>query len=98
VRAAILTYYRTAADHALNVDSFNDQFYPDLIDLLLNAGVSLQDPIDLAQLIELARENPRLAVQFRFAMNRVGYQTGFLNRINRARLELEAVLARRGSE
>lgn len=98
LRVSILAYYRTAEDHATNVDSFDDQYYATLVDLLLNAGVSLQDPVDLAQLIELARENPRLAVQFRFAQNRAGFQAGFLRRIDRARLELEAVLARQGSD
>lgn len=93
LRTSILAYYRRAEDDAENINSF-DQYFPVLVDHLLDAGVSLRDPLDFGQLTELAREDPRLAVQFRHALDRVTYQRIFLSRIGGARLELEATLAR----
>jgi hypothetical protein len=93
LRASILAYYRTAEDNGANVDEFDDQYCPVLIDLLLDAGVSLRDPMDLDRLAALAREHPRLAVQFRFAADRSWHQANFLDRIKEARLKLESALA-----
>lgn len=93
LRASILAYYRTAEDDGGNIDAFDEAYYPALIDLLLEAGVSIRDPIDLVQLAALAREQPRLAVQFRYAADRSGYQAIFLDRIKEARLRLESALA-----
>lgn len=88
LRSSILAYYRTSRDMAANV-MVQDDYMEEWTDLLLDAGWAQGDPGTLDDLVRVVESEPRMATQVRHALSRTASQSGFLDLIDGALVDLQ---------